>query len=870
MFAALGRFDYRFRRVIPLVGVVLVVGVGVLSARFGGTLSGGGWEIPGAEAVRARELLSERFGVGRSTLLVVYRDADADVASPESQQAVTDSLAALRHDEAVDSVFTYADTGDPDLVSDDRHVTFAVVSLAVDQEEAIEVAPRLRDLVERPAGVEVFVTGQPIVQHDFNAAAERDLIRAELVSVPVALAILLIVFGTIVGATLPLVIAALAVPTTFAVIALLAAQMEMSIFVSNVASMIGLALAIDYSLFMVSRFREELQRHDVATAVERTMATVGKAVAISGIAVAIGLSALIVFEAPALRSMGIGGVVVVLSTLIFGLTVLPALLGMLGPRINRLRIPVPRWLGPRVGEDERGEARHGVWAKVAAFVMAHPLRVALPTLILLVAAGSPFLHLELSTGGNIGDFPRTESRTGLEILRDEFTSSEMTTSVIALRFADGQSGDGSLDAGRLDGVAGYGADLAAVEGVTEVESVLTPPPGMDPAQYRLALEAPAAERPEPLNGYIGQWVAEDTFRLEVSSRVEADSDEGRGLVQRVRSVAPPPGGEPLVTGVAAVSRDFLTAFESAILPAVAIVIGVTLVVLFLTFGSVLLPIKAVIMSLLSISASFGAMVWIFQDGNLSDLLAFEANGTLVASTPIIMFAVLFGLSMDYEVLLLSRIRERYVATRDNSRAVAEGIGATGGIITGAALIMVGVFGAFALGELLAIKALGFGMALAVLVDATIVRGILVPAFMRVAGNWNWWAPGWMQRGVALMGLYEGPMEHDDARSGAGAAFPGAPRDVSLTAGAETPGYAPGSASIAALARGTGGNAGMAELPPVPATPDLGRERRGDSDAVATVRRSGVPMVPSVGAAVAAAVVAGVAVAGLLALRRRNR
>jgi len=279
-------------------------------------------------------------------------------------------------------------------------------------------------------------------------------------------------------------------------------------------------------------------------------------------------------------------------------------------------------------------------------------------------------------------------------------------------------------------------------------------------QYLPLLAMPADQRPAEVNDYIGGWVSGDTTRLEVASRIDADTDAGRAFVHRVRAVETPSDATGLTAGLASQSADFLEAFDAAIPVAVAIVIGVTFLVLFLTFGSLLLPVKAVLMSLLSISASFGALVWIFQDGNLSGLLGFEAGGTIIASTPVIMFAILFGLSMDYEVLLLSRIRERYVATGDNTRSVAEGIGVTGGIITGAALIMVGVFGAFALGDVVMIKALGFAMALAVLVDATIVRGILVPAFMRVMGALNWWAPRPLQRAVARLGLYEGPIQTD--------------------------------------------------------------------------------------------------------------
>ncbi|MFN2483802.1 MAG: MMPL family transporter [Candidatus Limnocylindria bacterium] len=767
MFAALGRFDYRFRRVIPVIGLlVMVAGIGLRQA-YGGNLTAGGWTIPGSESERANALLEDRFGAGQASLLVVYRDGNADATSNEFQARVADSLSRISDHETVDSIVTYARVPDASLISDDGHATFAVINLTVQPEDAIELAPALRDLIGRPQGMETYVTGQPVIEYDFNQEAERDLVRAEIVSIPVALVILLVVFGTLIGASVPLIVAALAVPTAFSAIGLLASRMEMSIYVSNVASMIGLALAIDYSLFMVSRFREELKGNDVATAVERTMATVGRAVAVSGVAVAVGLSALIVFEAPALRSMGVGGVVVVVSTLAFGLTVLPAVLGLLGPRVNRIRLPLPRFLGPRVGEDERGEARHGVWARIASFVMAHPVRVAVPTLVVLLAAGVPFLHLQLSTGGNLHDFPAGEPRSGLEILRDDFATGDSTRSVVALRF-DGGSQSVPDDRERRDVLARYADDLSAVDGVTEVASLLTPPPGVDAAQYELALAAPAGQRPAELREYVAEWAAIDTYRLEVFSRLEADSDEGRALVERLRAVRAPDGTERMVTGVAARSQEFLASFDAAIPLAVLIVISVTLVVLFLTFGSLLLPLKAVVMSLLSISASFGALVWIFQDGNLSGLLDFEASGTLIASTPVIMFAVLFGLSMDYEVLLLSRIRERYVATGDNRRAVAEGIGATGGIITGAALIMVAVFGAFALGDLLAIKALGFGMALAVLVDATIVRGVLVPAFMRLMGRWNWWAPASLQRLIARLGLYEGPSRADRAAARADA------------------------------------------------------------------------------------------------------
>jgi uncharacterized membrane protein YdfJ with MMPL/SSD domain len=761
LFAALGRFTYRWRRVLPVIGIALVIGLNVWAATSGGRLSQGGWQVPGSEAARGSALLADRFGEQSSSLIVIFTDPEGNATSPDFQATVADAVAPLSGEPIVDEILTYADVRDPAFVSESGERTFALVRLTEEMEEAVDDVEHLAELIERPAGIETIVTGVPMVQFEFNEAVERDLIRAELVSLPLALIILLAVFGSLVGASLPLVAAAMALPSSIAVIGLLANVTEMSIFVVNVTTMIGLALAIDYSLFTVSRFREELRHRNVADAVEHTMATVGKAVAISGVAVAIGLSSLTVFESPALRSMGIGGVVTVLSTLLFGLTVLPALLGMLGTKVNRLRVPLPR--GMRLVEDDpvAAAARQGtgIWGRIAKRVMRRPIAIATPFLIVLALAGIPFFGIQLSTGGNLDDLPPSASVEGFRILADEFPGGDSDPIEIAIRAEEPVLDDGALSPAWIEQLEAYVADLAAIDGVTGVSSPLDAPPGIEPAAYRQLISIPVAERPPEAAG-IGQWlersIADEVIAIEVSSSRLPDSAEGRELVDSVRAVSAPDGAEEvLAAGLSARSRDFMASFSGSVPWAIAIVISVTGAVLFLTFGSIFLPVKAVLMSLLSIAAAFGALVFIFQEGNLSGLLNFDASGTIIASTPIIMFAVLFGLSMDYEILLLSRIRERYLITGDNTRAVEEGIGITGGIITGAALIMVAVFGAFALSSVVLIKALGFSMALAVLIDATIVRGILVPAFMRIAGSVNWWAPRWVHRAVARAGLYEG-------------------------------------------------------------------------------------------------------------------
>jgi len=397
--------------------------------------------------------------------------------------------------------------------------------------------------------------------------------------------------------------------------------------------------------------------------------------------------------------------------------------------------------------------------------MRRPLLIAVPVLAILLAAGVPFLGIQLSTGQNLEDLPPTPARIGFEKLVDEFPGSESDPITAVVTYPGANLTEG-LSADWQAELEGYISDVEAIEGVTEVESVLDPPPGIPASDFRQLLTLAPSQRPGEVRGaldeYLLGWIGGDTAKLSVFSEPLPDSNEGRALVGEIREVAPPASAQVLTGGLPSRSADFMTSFSASVPWAVLIVVAVTALVLFLTFGSIVLPLKAVVMSLISISASFGALVFIFQEGHFEQLLGFNASGALGAWLPVIMFAILFGLSMDYEVLLLSRIRERYLAHGDNTRAVAEGIGLTGGIITGAALIMVAVFAAFALSSITFIKALGFTQALAVLIDATLVRGIVVPAFMRVMGRANWWAPRWVQRAIARLGLYEGPIGTDGA------------------------------------------------------------------------------------------------------------
>jgi RND superfamily putative drug exporter len=555
----------------------------------------------------------------------------------------------------------------------------------------------------------------------------------------------------------------------------------MSIYVLNIATMLGLALAIDYSLFITSRFREELARgRTVEQAVERAVGTAGKAVLFSGVAVAIGLSGLLWFQASGLSSIGLGGAIVVVASVFYSLTFLPAILGMLGPRVNALSVAgLLRRVGLR--RDQAGEARRrSRWEQVAHAVMRRPIAVLLPTLAFLLLLGSPYLRLQQGIPDATVNPAGVPSRDAWVALQEEFRAGE-TTPIIIL--ADTR--DAPTDAASITAVTALADALVGVDGIDRVEgpfSIDDPATGepMSATQVaQLYATSPDSLPPELAAGLARlreTYIRGNTVRIDAISPLKSSEPAGTAVISRVRALPLDPAITRMqVGGGAAIGEDFLVSQSERIPWAVGTTLLASAVILFLLFGSLAIPIKAVIMTLLSLTASFGALVWIFQEGNLHELLDFEPLGYTIAGNPIIMFAVLIGLSMDYEVLLLSRIQESYRRTGDNAAAVADGLARTAGVITGAALIMVTVFAAFALAETVTIKSIGVGMALAVALDATIVRVLLVPATMRLLGRWNWWAPGPLGRLAERFGFSHVEDEEDlAAASGAKPSEPSKP------------------------------------------------------------------------------------------------
>ncbi|HET7028528.1 MAG TPA: MMPL family transporter [Candidatus Limnocylindrales bacterium] len=760
MFGRWGLFVYHHRRLVALVAIVLATASIPLAVRASAALSSGGWLDPDSEAASVGDRLAGEFASGRSSLIVLYRAPDGTPADgAEFQQAVARSLAGLAADPRVAGIVDFATTHASRFVSRDGQSTYAVVELTLTDEQSVAATDELRSKIGIPPGATVQLTGYGPVTQDSAHQSEVDLQTAETVSLPLALLILLAVFASIVAAGMPLLVAGLAIPSALGAIYLAAQQTEMSIFVQSIATMLGLALAIDYSLFLVSRFREELARgRTVEQAVERAVATSGKAVAFSGTAVAIGLGGLLFLKAPALASMGLGGAIVVFFSVLYALTFLPAVLGMLGPRVNALSIG---GLARRLRGGRPLERTHR-WERMAHAVMRHPVLVFVPVLALLLGLGTPFLHIEQGVPGASIYPAGLESRDAYVALTEEFPAGETSPTTV---LADVR-GD-PFSAANVRALTDYAARLAALPNVSQVESPfsgLRDPQSGQPltADQVVGLWAtPEAQRPAMLGALADAYVRGSTVRFDVVSALDPALPAATGMIPTIRSMPAGDGITTQVGGAAALGHDFLAALEARLPWVVGVVLGAMLVILFLLFGSVVLPVKAVVMTLLSISASFGALVWIFQDGHLHELLAFEPLGYTVAGNPIIMFCVLFGLSMDYEVLLLSRIQEAWRRTGDNTEAVAEGLARTAGVITGAALVMVTVFAAFALAQVITIKSIGVGMAIAVFVDATIIRVLLVPATMRLLGHWNWWAPGPLGRIADRVGFSHDEDQDED-------------------------------------------------------------------------------------------------------------
>ena len=717
MFETWGRIIYRRRRL-----VLAIAALGVVTAAVWGTgvfarlQSAGGFSAPGSQSEREASLAARTFGRDSGDVVVIYasRARTGTVASPAFREAVTATLAALPRAE-VASYATYWSARSPQFVSRSGRQTYAVIELTGRTDAArISSFNEIKGELAAP-GLTSRIGGFTPTEAAINHEVTSDIGRAEGLSMPVLLILLLVIFGGLAAASLPLAIGGIAILGSFTALRLLTLATPVSIYSINITTILGLGLAIDYGLFVVGRFREELRRTgSTEAALAATMATAGRTVAVSGITVAVALASLMLFPEVFLRSMGYGGVATVFVDMLAALTVLPALLAVLGPRVNALRVR-------RSASTGRADDAAGGWYRLARSVMRRPAIYASVIVVVLLALGTPFLRVVWG-GTDARVLPAAaQPRVVAQALSRDFPGNPAAPIESLVRFS-----------GPVAGSSARGRELSSY--VTSLTRI----PGVTGAQVA---------------GLRG-----DIARVDLRYRADPMSATARDIVRAARGVTPPAGARVLIGGQTAQLADELSSL-AGVLPWMALVMAAaTFVLLFLAFGSVVLPVKAIAMNLLSLSATFGVVVWVFQDGHLSWLLRFTPTGTIDPSMPILMLAIIFGLSMDYEVFLLSRIRERYDITGDNTAAVAGGLQRTGGVITSAALLLMIVVGAFSASGITFIKLMGVGMIVALIVDATIVRVLLVPATMRMLGRANWWAPRPLRRLYARYGI----RESDDA------------------------------------------------------------------------------------------------------------
>jgi trehalose monomycolate/heme transporter len=725
MFERWGRIIFRRRRL-----VLAVAGAGIVAAAVWGTgvfahlQTAGGFTAPGSQSQREASLAARTFGRDSGDVVVIYSSQKAGaVYSPAFRSAVTSTLAALPHSK-VASYATYWSTGFRQFVSPGGRRTFAVIELTGHTDaERIARYNAISGELAAP-GLTSQVGGFTPTEQAINHEVTSDIGRAEGLSMPVLLILLLIIFGGLAAASLPLAIGGIAILGSFTALRLLTLATPVSIYSINITTILGLGLAIDYGLFVVSRFREELRKTgSTEYALARTMATAGRTVAVSGVTVSVALAGLMLFPEVFLRSMGYGGVATVVVDMVAALTVLPALLAVLGPRVNALRVRRSAGRSSTAADEESGG-----WYRLARSVMRRPVAYAAVIVVVLVALGTPFLRVVWG-GVDARVLPAAaQPHVVTEALGRDFPGNVTTPIESMVSFSGPVTGSRA----RASQLNTYVFELARIPGVSGAR----------------------------VTGVRG-----DFARVDLRYAVDPMSAAARGIVTQARAITLPHGMHALIGGQTAGLSDELASM-GRVLPWMALVMAAaTFLLLFLAFGSVVLPAKAIVMNILSLSATFGVVVWIFQEGHLSGLLQFTATGTIDPSMPILMLAIIFGLSMDYEVFLLSRIRERYDVTGDNTTAVASGLQRTGGVITSAALLLVIVIGAFSASGITFIKLMGVGMIVALIVDATIVRVLLVPATMRLLGRANWWAPRPLRRLYARYGIREGGDDVPDASPG---------------------------------------------------------------------------------------------------------
>ena len=748
LFYKLGEFTYDRRKMVLAVGLIACLGMASMigmGANWAESWGEGDLESVEAGALRNSAFIAEDEG-SQSFILLVHHSS-MDDSSPEWRSAVQDALTSFASMDDVTIQYSWDIGGDERneyvYEGDDGFWAKNRVTINQDRKEAKQLFADNKETIEMDSDFESWRTGEIAIDVTFDSRIQEDLVKAELISGPLTIIILGIVFGTIISALLPFGVAVLTVLSAMGITIWLSNTMDVTQYAINIITLIGIGVSVDYSLFLVNRFREELNRgRDIRTSTAMTVATAGKAVFFSGVTVAIGLMGMLFFENTGLPSLGIGGTLAVTVAMIFSVVVLPALMAILGKRVFFGKIPF--------SFSTKNDDGTGIWAKIATTVMDKPWAVLIPTLVILLGAGLPFLYADFSIASRDALPPDDETRVGFEHMDEKWPEEAVNVAMVVLDF----DGTDPLSEENLRATHSWMQQHLADERVVNAFGYALPDASMNESSVVAYWQTPdeyLTDEEVATRDYLrDQFLSNGVTYIIFSLNGPITGEDGRGFVADVREdrdnfldgLTTGENGQLLVAGFAAYSLDVQNAIEENLPIALAFIFISTVILIFIQVRSVIIPIKAIIMNILSISATFGMLVFVFQWGYGESLLNFTAQ-PIETTNPVIIFCIVFGLSMDYEVLMLSRIHEEWEVTGDNTQAVANGLQKTGRLITGAAAIMVVVFMAFGLSSVVILKQIGLGLALAIFLDATIVRALVVPSTMRLMGKWNWWSPKWM-------------------------------------------------------------------------------------------------------------------------------
>ncbi|MGB7587322.1 MAG: MMPL family transporter [Solirubrobacterales bacterium] len=708
------------RKKVLLTWLVLFV-LGGYGASHLGELLTNRFSVPGSDAERGLDILKERFNERGDGAFTLVFETNRPIAATAAFRRRAAGVAA-------DAASAVAGARPSAVLPASPRVAYVQINTPLENADASNKVDAIRAATPSVPGVRTYLSGFPAINHDTQKIYKSDLGKGEMIAIPVALIVMAFMFGTLAGIAVPLAFAAVTIPSTLGAVWIFAHFMAMATYVENIVVLIGLAIAIDYSMLVVFRYREELERHDdPEEALVEAMKTAGRATIFSGAVVAVGLALLVFMPLPFMRSMGVGGLLVPLFSIAASATYLPALLAVMGRRVNRLRV-IPR----RILE-HRASGRAGAWSRLAHSIMRRPIPYAVVAGGLMVGLALPALGLHLTGGDNRGIPLTTESTRGLAVLRSTLGPGALAPNQIV------------IDSGRRGGA--YAPTVVASE--RRLVAMLRQDPQVNPS----TIVSPSLLPPGPAGRVAAQRNSlidgeGRVAQIRVAGKQDSGTKAAQALVHRIRDRYIPAArfgdAEAILTGAPAFGVDFVDTAYEAFPWLVLAVLVLSYLLLLRAFRSVVLPLKAVILNLLSVSATYGVLVLVFLHGGHS-LLGLDGTPQIEAWIPIFLFAMLFGLSMDYEVFLLSRIREEWDKRHDNEEAVAYGLEHTGRIITAAALIMIAAFSGFTAGSFVGLQEFGIGLSAAILLDATIVRAILVPALMKLLGDWNWYLPKRVER-----------------------------------------------------------------------------------------------------------------------------